>query len=332
MKDKIPQFLLDEFKKNPRSIKMLNYPKEIIDFITEYAKFYNWQETDIKRIFKIMKQGVSEMPICEVDDCNKTVYVDYYAKVRKGCCHKHNTMITSMEKYGVTHITKTDEFQNTKKETIKEKYGSEHIFQSQYFKNKRNETMISKYGTTIAMHNAESLKKKMVNCVKTCEEKYNTKYITQTEIFKNRSKQTMLKKFGVEYSMQSDEVKNKSIQTSLKNFGVPNPSMHSKIRKQVKETMINKGLWCPDEMLTDLELYRRQVWIETRKQDINSLKYSEKRGVKGYHLDHRYSILEGFKNNILPSIIGNIKNLEFIPYFENCSKGRKCSVLLNEII
>ena len=332
MKDKIPSFLLEEFKKNPRSIKMFKYPKEIIDFITEYAKFYNWQETDIKRIFKIMKQGVSEMPECEVESCNKTVYVDYYAKVQKGCCHKHNTMITSMEKYGVSHVTKTKEFQNIKKETIKEKYGTEYVFQSEHFKNKRNETMIEKYGVFNIMECKEYSRKVMLSCKHTINLRYGVDYITQTEIFKNRSKQTLLKKFGVEYAMQSDEVKNKSIQTSLKNFGVPNPSMHSKIRKQVKETMINKGLWCPDEMLTDLELYRRQVWIETRKQDINSLKYSEKRGVKGYHLDHRYSILEGFKNNILPSIIGDIKNLEFIPYFENCSKGRKCSVLLNEII
>ena len=114
----IPQFLLDEFKKNPRAIKMLHYPKEILEFISDFSKFYEWEETDVKRIFKIMKQGIREMPICEVDGCNKKVYVDYYAVVQKGCCKKHNTIITSLKKYGVEHVSKTKQFQEDKMSTI----------------------------------------------------------------------------------------------------------------------------------------------------------------------------------------------------------------------
>jgi hypothetical protein len=53
------------------------------------------------------------------------------------------------------------------------------------------------------------------------------------------------------------------------------------------------------------ELYRRQVLIETnknlKKSFISNLQY---RGVKyGFHLDHKYSIIEGFKHNILPNSI-----------------------------
>ena len=62
----------------------------------------------------------------------------------------------------------------------------------------------------------------------------------------------------------------------------------------------------------------------------------DKRGVSGvegnYHLDHKYSILEGYKNNISPEVIGNIKNLKFIPWEENIKKRTKNSITINELI
>lgn len=45
---------------------------------------------------------------------------------------------------------------------------------------------------------------------------------------------------------------------------------------------------------------------------------------KDFHLDHIYSISEGFKNNIPPEIIGHWTNLRLIPKIENSSKGAKC--------
>ena len=61
----------------------------------------------------------------------------------------------------------------------------------------------------------------------------------------------------------------------------------------------------------------------------------QKRGVSGiegsYQLDHKYSILEGFKQGIAPEIIGAINNLEFIPWEENASKRTNCSITLDKI-
>ncbi len=65
------------------------------------------------------------------------------------------------------------------------------------------------------------------------------------------------------------------------------------------------------------------------KDIINPNNY--KRGNK-YNLDHKYSIYEGFINNVSPKIIASVKNLEVIPRFDNMSKGKKCSINLNEII
>jgi hypothetical protein len=50
-----------------------------------------------------------------------------------------------------------------------------------------------------------------------------------------------------------------------------------------------------------------------------------------YHLDHKYSIYEGFKNNIPVKVIASKENLEMIPYLENLIKGIKCSITLDEL-
>lgn len=82
--------------------------------------------------------------------------------------------------------------------------------------------------------------------------------------------------------------------------------------------------------------YELKVLKITRQQPIKMLPNYEKRGNSGvdgaYHLDHKYSIIEGFKNNVKPELIGNIKNLEFIPWEKNLNKRTKCSITLEELI
>ena len=94
-----------------------------------------------------------------------------------------------------------------------------------------------------------------------------------------------------------------------------------------------------DEYLKNLPEYKNykyRVYILTRKQNLNLLENYNKRAksgvIGGYHLDHKYSICEGFKNSISPEIISDIKNLEFIPWEENIKKRTNCSITLNELI
>jgi ribosomal protein L37AE/L43A/transposase len=88
--------------------------------------------------------------------------------------------------------------------------------------------------------------------------------------------------------------------------------------------------------LSDFKKYKREVINLTKKQPIYELPNFNKRGVSGvegnYHLDHKFSIVEGFIQNINPNIIGNIKNLEFIPWEENVKKRTNCSINITELI
>lgn len=69
------------------------------------------------------------------------------------------------------------------------------------------------------------------------------------------------------------------------------------------------------------KLYYAMVWEFTEEQPLRILENFDKRGWKNHHLDHIYPISMGFVNKISPKKIGNIKNLRFIPYKENLSKG-----------
>ncbi len=118
--------------------------------------------------------------------------------------------------------------------------------------------------------------------------------------------------------------------------------------EMIKLGKIDKGLFfCSDECKvnylnkykSDYEIYAGKVWHETYlsiKNNINKIKNIELRGKKyNYHLDHKYSICEGFKNNVDPKIVGHHKNLEIIKSLKNLKKFTRCSItlefLMNEI-
>jgi hypothetical protein len=104
------------------------------------------------------------------------------------------------------------------------------------------------------------------------------------------------------------------------------------IQKMI-QTKISKGIfWKPDDpKYVEFKKYRRKVYYWTSKNDLTTLENYNRRGLLDFHLDHKYSITEGFKNGVPPKVIGSIHNLHFIPCTENVSKGIKCSITLEEL-
>ena len=72
--------------------------------------------------------------------------------------------------------------------------------------------------------------------------------------------------------------------------------------------------------------YQKEVHKLTSLIDTSGLKHSDKRAFKGYHLDHKYSIHAGFKNNVPKEMIADIRNLRFISHKENMAKGTRCFI------
>ena len=96
-------------------------------------------------------------------------------------------------------------------------------------------------------------------------------------------------------------------------------------------TKISRGQYLPREEHTAFEQYKRKVWAETKRNNLNLLENYEKRGRTNYHLDHMYSVWQGFKDKTPPEITGHFCNLKMIPFTENISKHVKCSLSLTDL-
>jgi len=125
-----------------------------------------------------------------------------------------------------------------------------------------------------------------------------------------------------------------------KTLNIPYTTINTRLHKfSVVRTEDKHGLGINYDdyvkILPEFRKYWNSVINETNKQSIHTLDNSDKRGLTGvdgaYHLDHKFSIFEGFKQGVEPEIIGNINNLEFIPWEDNLSKGSNCSITLEEL-
>lgn len=99
--------------------------------------------------------------------------------------------------------------------------------------------------------------------------------------------------------------------------------------EKMKNTRIGRGSYNDPNSRSDYQKYKASVYYYTRK---NRKLLSEQYPVKNKHLDHKYSIFSGFKNNIAPSIIGHVCNLEYIPERNNRTKHIACSITLNDLL
>lgn len=187
------------------------------------------------------------------------------------------------------------------------------------------QTMLERYGVI----NAFQMESTRIAC--------QTEEVTKRRI--KSLKSSNLEKYGVEYTLQLkefrgdenrdyDDIVKKFKATNLKKYGVE-CTLHTAERR---EYYINNGLWLKPEDLSDYKQYKRKVWQYTNKNNIKELENIKLRGRNKYHLDHKFSIFEGFKNNIPTYIIGNLINLEMLPEFKNISKGKSCSITKEELI
>mgnify|MGYP003609797344 CR=1 FL=1 len=106
-------------------------------------------------------------------------------------------------------------------------------------------------------------------------------------------------------------------------------------KEKMRETFEETGRWIKSNEIEEFEKYLREVRSMTEKQQLSILPNYELRGhvsVDGYHLDHKFSIYDGFKHSVPPEKIANIKNLQFIHWKENVKKNHKSSITIEEVM
>jgi Zn ribbon nucleic-acid-binding protein len=100
-------------------------------------------------------------------------------------------------------------------------------------------------------------------------------------------------------------------------------------------TKIANGTIRDPKDIPEYEKYRREVWSISNQQFIEhyyTINPNNIRRGRKYHLDHKYSIQQGWLNKVPPEVIGGWKNLQIIPAKSNQVKSNKCSVTLESIL
>ncbi len=151
-----------------------------------------------------------------------------------------------------------------------------------------------------------------------CSSKCSNSHIDTT----NKVNKTNQRKYGVNRPCENGEIYNKLKLTNKLRYNCENVFQSSKcMGYNIKDY----------HDLSNKDQYYKMVWKYT-KANLNKVENIDKRGVElGFSLDHKYSISQGFRDNILPHIIGSSINLEIITIEENSSKGGLCKITKDEL-
>ena len=105
------------------------------------------------------------------------------------------------------------------------------------------------------------------------------------------------------------------------------------------ETRLKNGNLVPIEKRSEYNIYKLAVvrftmyWVRNHPNLIKNIKKRDNHATnsKAYHIDHKFSMFDGFKNNTPAYIIGHWSNLHCIPYKENLKKQKKSSIIIDQL-
>jgi len=121
-----------------------------------------------------------------------------------------------------------------------------------------------------------------------------------------------------------------------------NPSWHAKLKKpkiclnpeqksrKIVESKVKMSFDDWQIVRSEYEKYASKVRTITNRQPLSTLENYGKGS--SYHLDHKFSVAEGFRRGVEPKLIGSIVNLRYVTAQENLAKRDKCSVTLEELL
>ena len=182
---------------------------------------------------------------------------------------------------------------------------------------------------------ANKTKEKTGNISKSMKKLWKERSKKEIKAISENRKVTNMEKYGVENVLQHPIIREKIKKTNIERYGFISTLSDPIVKEKIKKTNIENGLWYRTDK-PYWEIYRDRVHKLTYhtynkyKEQINPLGLV--RGTNTYHLDHKFSIKEGFENNIPIHIIASIHNLEILKAKDNWNKTRKCSITLEDLL
>lgn len=158
--------------------------------------------------------------------------------------------------------------------------------------------------------------------------------------YREKCQKTLLEKYGVDNPAKNPEFYKKTVE-KRKAAGsyVYRKEMNSKSANlKRKQTRIDKGYDIDPILKSDFEQYESEVDRLTErnykkyKKLINPANLKRGRVKDSYQLDHIFSKIDGFKNNISPDIVSHPANLRIISLKENISKSSRSDITIEKLL
>jgi hypothetical protein len=143
-------------------------------------------------------------------------------------------------------------------------------------------------------------------------------------------KLSMQEKYGISNPGELVEVQQKRKET----YQQRTDEQRIKTREKNRRTRILNGTSLPDDhpsiMGTFKQYTRRVRHLTNRAVASNESLYKQRS--RDLRIDHKYSIFDGFKNQVSPQIIANENNLQLMCRSENSKKNLRSSILLGDLL
>lgn len=162
---------------------------------------------------------------------------------------------------------------------------------------------------------------------------------SKNEREKLKRKLTNIERYGIEHNFSKNHPSRLKWEEKMFNEeGITNvyqrQEIIDKIRKSSMETKYRKGLCIRPELLCARAQYYHKVDKITYQNYIKYQDLIDPNSIREhlkYDLDHIYSKMNGFNNNIDPEIIGHPANLQILTSFDNRSKGSRSDISILEL-
>lgn len=246
---------------------------------------------------------------------------------------------TCVEKFGASHHMKSPDFKKTFDDKLEEKYGVRNTSQTEEVRKKLSianlkPDVVEKHrhawsGDNNPAKRSEVKEKIMLGLKEWCQKTHGVDNPSQIKEIYERGRQTCLERFGDVHPIRVLEDKRR--ETCNERYGAPNPSQAASVMDKIMLAKWGQTWKERNDSLPEYEKYTRAVWRCTNMQPLETLVNYDKRGID-FHLDHKFSIAEGFRQNLSPEVIGNIANLQILSSHENILKSDSCSISKDDLL
>lgn len=328
-----------------RSLQVKN--KELYDWVIHTTKFLNTECKFTERVYCI-QQDITE-PVLNEDTITNARFINIF----EGYCIKKQAVPPKVKKGRPAKYTKVQVFLTRNKRQNGDLY---------------NEGMIDGYDYVLCPVSGARMKMitrdYITNVLEMSVDEYDTLYPNVKKMadkriekikqnLKSIDEETGLTKHQLSVKKSIDALskvdenglsgyKKKGIKTKethMANIDEHGRNGYSQLASKAiikgNQTKADRGLILPFENRDEFYRYKSVVMNLTEKlrKTISKGYTTGLAGVNGaWHIDHQYSIMDGYTTGVSPFVIGHRENLKMRPWEENLEKHTRSSIRLNDLL